>query len=167
MTDNTPAPVTEKRDALRARIDASERRNADRTLADQARSVADAAVTYTRENPLKVIGAAVVVGAAVGLASRPGRRAASKALHTASGAFAGAASSASSSVKSLTGHRPSRLRSLVSNSVMTYAMALIDDVIDAAEEGRNKAGDLSDAAGAKARRLSKDASHAAGSAALP
>lgn len=165
MTDLSHAAATDKRDALRARIEASERRNADRTLADQARSAADAAVTYTRKNPLTVIGAAVVLGAAVGLASRPGRRVASRALHTASGAISGAAATASSSVKSVTGHRPSRLRNLIGTSAMTYAMGFIDDVLDAAEEGRSKAGDLGDLASTKARRLSNDASHAAGSAA--
>ena len=55
MTELTPISAADSRDALRARIEAAERRNADRTIADQAREAATAAVDYTRANPLTVI----------------------------------------------------------------------------------------------------------------
>jgi hypothetical protein len=48
---------------------------------------------------------------------------------------------------------------------VAYAMTVIDDVLDAAREGKDRAGDLGEAAGAQARKLSASASEAAGSAA--
>lgn len=165
MTEPTPLPTPDKRDALRARIEAAERRNAERNLADQARDAANAAVDYTRANPLTVIGGAVAFGLVLGLLTRPGRRVASKALHGASDAISGAASSASSGVKSLTSRGGSRLGTMIGEAAVAYAMTIIDDLLDAAEEGKERAGDLSQAAGAKAKKLSADASDAAGSAA--
>jgi F0F1-type ATP synthase membrane subunit b/b' len=165
MTDSTPLPSSDKRDALRARIEASERRNAERNIADQARDAANAAVDYTRANPLTVIGGAVAFGLVLGLLSRPGRRAAGKALHGAGDAISGAASSASSGMKSITSSGGSRLGKMIGEAAVAYAMTLLDDILDVAEEGKERAGELGDAAGAKARKLSANASDAAGSAA--
>mgnify|MGYP001101366086 CR=1 FL=1 len=55
MTDLSPFSADGKRDALRARIEAAERRNAERTVAVQAREAASAAVDYTRAHPLTVL----------------------------------------------------------------------------------------------------------------
>ena len=84
---------------LRAKIEASERRNAERTLADQAREAAEAATEYTRAHPLTVIGGAVAIGLLVGLATRPGRRVATRAAGAVGAAASGAAASAASGVK--------------------------------------------------------------------
>lgn len=165
MTDPTPLPATEKRDALRARIEAAERRNAERSLVDQARGAANAAIDYTRANPLTAIGGAVAFGLVLGLLSRPGRRVAGKALHGAGDAISGAASSASSGVKSITSRGGSRLGKMIGEAAVAYAMTVIDEVLDAAEESKERAGDLTQAAGAKARKIGADASDAAGSAA--
>lgn len=162
MTDTTS---TQQRDALRARIEAAERRNTDRSLSDQARAAAGAAVDYTRANPLTVIGGALAVGLALGLLSRPGRRVAGKALHSAGGAISGAASTASSGVKSVAARGGSRLGAMIGEAAVAYAMTMIDDVLDAAREGKDRAGDLTEAAGTQARKLGSEASDAAGSAA--
>ena len=88
-TDTTTDDL--KRDALRQKIEASERRIAERTLGEQAKEAVDAAVDYTRANPLTVIAGAVAVGLAIGLMTKPGQRVASKAATSASTAASGAA----------------------------------------------------------------------------
>lgn len=165
MSEPTPLSTAEKRDALRARIEASERRNAERNLADQARDAANAAIDYTRANPLTVIGGAVAFGLVLGLLTRPGRRVAGRALNGAGDAISGAASSASSGVKSLTSRGGSRLGKMIGEAAMAYALTIIDEVLDVAEEGKERAGEIGDAASAKARRIGASASDAAGSAA--
>lgn len=162
MTD--PAPV-DRRDALRARIEAAERRNAERSLADQARAAASSAIDYTRAHPLTVIGAAVAAGLVIGLLTRPGRRVAGRALHGAGEAVSGAASSASAGVKSVVSHGGSRLGAMIGDAALAYAMTMLDAFLDAARTGQERAAERGDAAGAQARKLSSDASEAAGSAA--
>ncbi len=136
MTEtSTPSPI-DQRDALRARIEAAERRNADRTLGDQARAAADAAIEYTRANPLTVIGGAVAAGLVLGLLTRPGRRVAGKALGSAGEAISGAAVSATSGVKSATARGGSRLGTMIGEAAIAYAMSVIDNVVEAAREGK-------------------------------
>lgn len=161
----TNSPANDQRDALRARIEAAERRNAEKSLADQARAAADAAIDYTRANPLTVIGGAVAFGLVIGLLTRPGRRVAGRALHSAGDAISGVASSATSGVKSITARGGSRLGTMIGEAAMAYAMTMIDDMLDAAHEGRTRAEDLGEAAGAQAKKLSAGASEAARSAA--
>lgn len=165
MNDPVPLPVTDKRDALRAKIDAAERRNAERTLADQAREAANSAVDYTRANPLTVIGGAVALGLVIGLLTRPGRRVAGRALHGAGDAISGAASSAKASLGGATARQGSRIGEMVVEAAMTYLMTAMDELLDTARAGQHKATELGDAAGTQAKKLSANASEAAGSAA--
>lgn len=165
MTDPIPLPVADNRDALRARIEAAERRNADRTIADQAREAAEAAVQYTRANPLTVIGGALAAGLVVGLLTRPGRRVAGRALHSTADAISGTASSARSSARNLTVRGGSRLGKMVGEAAVAYAMTMIDEVLETARAGQERAADLGDAAGTQARKLSANASDAATTAA--
>ena len=67
MNDAAPLAPATARDALRARIEAAERRNAERSLTDQARDAADAAIDYTRAHPLTVIGGALAFGLVIGI----------------------------------------------------------------------------------------------------
>lgn len=165
MTNQPPPPANDQRDALRARIEASERRNAERTLADQARAAADSAIDYTRAHPLTVIGGAVAAGLVIGLLTRPGRRVAGRAIHGASEAISGAASTASSGVKSVTSRRGSRFGTMLGEAVIPYVMAFMDEVAETARAGQERAEELGDAAGAKARKLSAEAGEVAGSTA--
>jgi hypothetical protein len=160
-----PTPIATQRDSLRARIEAAERRNADRTIADQAREAAAAAAEYTRAHPLTVVGGAVTAGLLIGLLTRPGRRVAGRALHGAGGTISGAASSASVGVKNIAARGGSRLGALMGEAALAYAMTLIDDVLETARAGQDRAGEIGDAAGAQARNISANASDAAGSAA--
>lgn len=165
MTDPAPLPGADSRDALRARIEAAERRNADRTLADQAREAAEAAVDYTRANPLTVIGGALAFGLVIGLLTRPGRRMASRAIHSTTDAISGTASSARSGVSNLTSRGGSQLGRMIGQAAMSYAMTMIDEAMETARAGQERAADLGDAAGTKARKLSANASEAGTTAA--
>lgn len=162
---NDLSPLAGKRDALRARIEAAERRNADRTLADQAKAAADAAIDYTRENPVKVIGGAVALGVVIGLMTRSGRQAASKAARGTAHAISGVASSTTASARNLTSTSPSRTGRMVSDAVVAYALKILDEVMDAAREGKERAEDLGESTGKKAKRLAASTADAAETAA--
>lgn len=166
MTDQLPFDsTTGQRDALRARIEAAERRNAERSLADQARDAASSAAEYTRAHPLTVIGGALALGLVIGLLTRPGRQVAGRALQGAGETISGAASSASAGARGLAARGGSRLAAMLGEAAVAYVMTLIDEVVEAARSGQERAEDLGDVAGAKARKLSAEAGEAAGSAA--
>lgn len=152
------------RDSLRARIEAAERRNAERSLADQAREAAAAAADYTRAHPLTVIGGALALGLLVGLATRPGRKVAARAAGAVSAAASGAASSVTSGVKELAASGGSRIGALIGNALMAYIMQVIEEVLDGTRAGQERIGEFSEAAGDKARTITATARKAAGEA---
>ncbi len=154
-----------KRDELRAKIEASERRIAERTFGDQAKEMADAATDYVKANPLTVLGGAVALGLAIGLMTKPGRRAASNAASGAATAVGGAASGAAKKVGTAAKSRSSRFASLVADALVAYGIKLIDDAMDGARAGKDAVEDISDNATAKARELRREASYIAGTAA--
>lgn len=162
MTELSPI---ERRDALRARIEAAERRNADRTLSDKARDAAGGAMDYTRAHPFTVIGGAVAAGVAIGLLTKPGRKVARSAANRASGALAGAGLTNSSSAKSLAARGGSKISNLVGEAAVTYVLTLIDDAMDNARAAQERAADFGDSAGNQAKKLGANAADAASSAA--
>jgi DUF883 C-terminal glycine zipper region len=162
MTDQPRSLVPAARDSLRARIEAAERRNAKRTIADQAREAASAAADYTRANPLTVIGGALAVGLVIGLLTPPGRRVARQVASSATGAVSGAASSATSGVKRLAASGGSRIGTLLGEAAVAYIMTMIDDTVEAASTGRERAGEIGDAASDKARGLARKSRDTAG-----
>jgi hypothetical protein len=165
MTDQPRFLADTKRDSLRARIEAAERRNDNRSLADSAREAAKAAADYTRANPLTVIGGALAVGLAIGLLTRPGRRVARRVVGSASGAVSGAAASTVSGVKGVAARGGSRIGMMLGEAAMAYIITLVDDALETARTGQNRAGEIGDAAGAQARRLRTGAADAVDSAA--
>lgn len=165
MTDQPRISADGQRDALRARIEAAERRNSERSLADNAREATDAAVQYTRAHPLTVIGGALALGLAIGLMTRPGRRLARNVVGSASDAVSGATSNATSGVKSVAARGGTALGSMFGEAAMAYVMTLIDDAVETARGGQDRAEDLGDAAGAQARKLGASAMQAADTAA--
>lgn len=142
MSQPSPFTPDTARDSLRARIEAAERRNAERSLADQARAAADAAVDYTRAHPLTVIGGALAAGLLLGLATRPGRRIAGRAVGAVSSAAAGAASSAASGVKGVTTAGGAKIATLLGEAAMAYSMKLLDELLQGASEGQDKIEEL-------------------------
>lgn len=63
-----------KREDLRERIAAGQRRNAARGIGETARDAASEANRFVRRHPLAVLGGAIAVGLVAGALSRPGRR---------------------------------------------------------------------------------------------
>ena len=177
MTNENPANNDEQtRDALRQKIEASERRIAERTLGEQAKEAVDAAVDYTRANPIKVIAGAVAVGIAIGLMTQPGRRVASRAASSAadaatqaankvSDAAESAASAAKDTVASATRNRTDALWAVIADRILDQATDLIDDLLGATTAGKDALEDLGDSAASKARTLRREASFMAGTAA--
>nr|WP_298927674.1 hypothetical protein [uncultured Erythrobacter sp.] len=161
MTDTKIVPV-DKRDTLRAKIEASERRIAERTVADQAKEVAGAATTYVKENPLKVLGGAIAAGIVIGAMTSPGRRAAYGAATGAAKAVNGAASGAAKTVTTAAKSRGTAFGTLLADAVVAYGVKLIDDALDTAKAGKDKVEDISDTASAKAREVRRDADYFAG-----
>lgn len=162
MTDTT---ATTKRDELRAKIEASERRIAERTVADQAKEAASAATAYVKENPLTVLGGAIAIGLAIGLMTKPGRRAAQNAATGAAGAVSGAASGAAKTVGTAARKRGAAFGTLLADALVAYGIKLIDEALDGARVGQDKLEDLGDSASAKARELKREADYIAGTAA--
>lgn len=122
----------QKRDQLRARIEAGERRNEERTLADQAKDAADNAVEFTKKHPYAVIGGAIAVGLAIGAMTRPGRR---------------------------LGKRGGVIAGLLTDAALAYGARLIDNAGNAAQFAGDKFEDISDSAATKARGLRRDAAY--------
>jgi hypothetical protein len=56
----------------------------------------------------------------------------------------------------------SRIGTLLGEAAVAYLMTLVDEALDAASEGRDKAGELSEAAGTKARGLAQKSRDTAG-----
>jgi len=146
MTDKHPTLSDAKRDALRARIEASERRIAQRTLADDARDMAQTAVDYTKANPLKVVGGAIALGLVIGLLSSPGRRMASNAASGVAGGFSKAARSGGT-----------KFGMVLANALVAQGLRLLDDVLDGASAGKERLDSLGESVGDRANRISRGA----------
>lgn len=118
----------QKREALREKIAAGEKRNADRSLADQAKAAADSALDYVKANPLKAVAGVAVGALLIGAMTRPGRRAARK-----TGAKAGA------------------FATLASEAALAFGLGLLDRTGKAASKGQDKLADLGESVGSTAR----------------
>lgn len=164
MTDTNLIPV-DKRDQLRAKIEASERRIAERTVADQAKEAAEAATAYVKKNPLKVLGGAILIGITIGAMTGPGRRAARSAATGAANAVSGVTSGAAKTVGSAARKRGTAIGALFADAVVAYGAKLIDDALDTARAGQDKMEDISDSATARARKARREADYFVGSAA--
>jgi ElaB/YqjD/DUF883 family membrane-anchored ribosome-binding protein len=146
MTKQSSTLSDAKRDALRARIEASERRIAQRTLADDARDMAQAAVDYTKANPLKVVGGAIAIGLIIGLLSSPGRRMASNAASGVAGGFSKAARGGGA-----------KIGMVLANALVAQGLRLLDDVLDGASAGKDRLDSLGETVGERASRLRREA----------
>lgn len=172
MTAISPVSDDNSRDTLRTRIEAAERRNAERTLADQARAAAGAAVDYTRAHPLTMIGGALLLGLAIGALTRPGRRVmgrvatgAASTVSGAAGAMGEAATGAASSVRRAAVVPASRLGQMLGDWAVTYGVRMIEEAIDAARTGQDRIEALGEEADTRARRIKRDATSAVARAA--
>lgn len=122
----------QKREQLRARIEAGEQRNEERSLADQAKDAADSVLEFTRKHPLAVVGGVLVVGLAIGAMTRPGRR---------------------------LGRRGGVLAGLAADAALAYGARMVDTVLDGAQYAGDRIEDLGDSASTAARGLRRDAGY--------
>lgn len=120
----------EKREALRGKIEAGERRNAQRSFGDQAKAAADGAIDYIKANPLKAVAGVAVGALLIGAMTRPGRRA---------------------------GRKAGALASVATEAALAYGLGLIEAASGAASKGQEKLADLGGTVGDKARAWQKEA----------
>ena len=132
ISAESPLTDEQKREQLRARIEAGEERNEQRTLADQAKDAADTALAFTKKHPLAVVGGVLVAGLAIGAMTRPGRR---------------------------IGRRGGVLAGLAADAALAYGARMIDGAVDAGHYAANRFEDLGDSAATTARGLRRDASY--------
>lgn len=130
--DTTAAGSTDeqKRAKLRERIEAGERRNAERSIGDFAREAKNNAVTFARRHPLATVAGAVAIGLAIGAMTRPGRR---------------------------LGKKTGALALLASDAALAYGIKMLDGAGDAARGAGDRLGDFSDSIGTQARHLGREA----------
>lgn len=125
--DATPAAAktdAQKREALRGKIAAGENRNAERSLADQAKAAADGALDFVKANPLKAVAGVAIGALIIGAFTRPGRK-----LTRKTGKLAGVATEAA----------------------LAYGLGLLETAGNAAGKGQDKLAELGETVGDKAR----------------
>ena len=127
----------EKRDELRAKIEAGEQRNADRSIGDYAKDATDSATRFVKDHPIAAVAGVAMIGLAIGAMTRPGRRA---------------------------GQRAGALATYATEMGLAYASGLLDQAGDAARAGGVALGDLGDDMAFGARKAKRSAAHSFGDA---
>lgn len=155
MNHHTPNLADAKRDALRARIEAAERRIAERTVMDDARDAARAAADYARANPGKVVAGALVLGLIIGLMTAPGRAVAAKAASRVTGNAGRKASGAVTEAGTKFG-------TLLANALIAQGLKVFEDVLESANAGKERASEIADRAASEAQRLGREAAETSG-----
>jgi ElaB/YqjD/DUF883 family membrane-anchored ribosome-binding protein len=123
-TSTSSTTDAEKREALRGKIAAGERRNADRSLADQAKAAADGALEYVKANPLKAVAGVALGALIIGAFTKPGRK--------------------------LT-RKTGKMANVATEAALAYGLSLLESAGAAADKGQDKLADLGEAVGDKAR----------------
>ena len=111
----------EKRQELKAKIEAAEQRNAGRSFEAYARDAADTATQFVKDHPIAAIAGVAAIGLAIGAMTRPGRN-------------AGAAA----------GRRASAFATHAAELGLAYATGLFDAASDAASHGKDRLEDFGD-----------------------
>lgn len=132
----------QKRENLREKIEAAERRNDERTAADYAIEARDRATAFVKDHPIATIAGGVALGVIVAsLVPGPGRRMRKKA--TAKG---------------------SALAAMLTELGIAYGTSMLDNIGDAARSGQDRLEDLGDSMGDTARSIRREAGHLASGA---
>lgn len=133
-TDTKIMTDKDKREQLRQKIAAGEKRNADRSLADRARDAADSATEFVKANPIKSVAGVALVALLIGAMTRPGRR---------------------------LGRKTGAMAAVATDAAIAYGLSLLDAAGDAARAGQDKLEDFGDSVGTTARGLRRKASYQA------
>ena len=130
--------TNDKRAELKEKIEAAEKRNADRSFGDYARDAADGATSFVKEHPIATVFGGLALGAIVAsLLPGPGRRVRKKA--SARGAVVAGA---------------------LADLALTYGTRFMTGAEKAAKAGQDRVGDLGETISETARSASKSASKA-------
>ena len=132
----------DKRQELKARIEAAEKRNEDRTAGQLAKDAVDTATEFVKQHPLATIAGVAALGLVIGAMTRPGRR-----------------------VGRQTAGRASALVGYAADIGLAYASGLMDAAGDASVAGKDKLEDLGDALNDNAGAIKRKAVHSGGNAA--
>ena len=132
----------EKRQALKAKIEAAEQRNEERSLGDMAKDATDKATDFVKEHPFATLAGVAVVGLAIGAMTRPGRRAGQQ-----------------------VGRKASSLASYATELGLAYASGIMATAGNVAEAGKDKLEDFGDALNDNAGALRRQAAFKSGNAA--
>jgi hypothetical protein len=111
----------EKRQELKAKIEAAEQRNANRSIEQYARDAAETATQFVKDHPVAAITGVALLGLAIGAMTRPGRRAGAEA-----------------------GRRASAFATHAAEIGLAYASGLFDAASDAAKSGKDALEDMGD-----------------------
>lgn len=114
----------EKREALRGKIAAGEKRNSERSFADQAKAAADSALDYVKANPIKAVAGVAIGALLIGAMTRPGRKA---------------------------GKKAGALATVATEAALAYGLGLLESAGSAASKGQDKLADLGETVGSRAR----------------
>ena len=136
---STEMTAEQRRDLLRERIEAGERRNEERSLGDYAKETADNITDFAKEHPIATIAGAIGIGLAIGAMTRPGRRAARR----------GAA-------------KTGALAALASEAIMAFGANVLDGAEDLARNSGDAIEDFGDHVGDRARTFRRGAAYRAG-----
>ena len=123
-TKRTSKTDAEKREALRGKIAAGEKRNSERSFADQAKVAADTALDYVKANPIKAVAGVAIGALLIGAMTRPGRRA---------------------------GRKAGALATVATEAALAYGLGLLESAGSAASKGQDKLADLGETVGNRAR----------------
>ena len=131
----TTKKSTKKRTELKNKIDAAEKRNADRSFGDYARDARDGATTFVKDHPIATIAGGLAIGAMIAaVLPGPGRKIRKKA--SARGALIAGA---------------------IADLALTYGTQFLDGAGKAAKAGQERAGDLGESLSDSARSASRTA----------
>ncbi|GGD92372.1 hypothetical protein GCM10011515_10110 [Tsuneonella deserti] len=110
----------DKRDELKSKVDAAQKRNQQRTLGDYAREAGEGASSFVKERPLTTILGGVAVGVLIAsLVPGPGRRLRKKATK-----------------------RGAALAAVIADLAVTYGSRAMENAGDAARSGQSRLSDL-------------------------
>lgn len=135
-TNDVEVSGKDKRDLLRERIEAGERRNQERSLGDYAKDTADTVTGFAKEHPIATLAGAIGIGLAIGAMTRPGRRVARQGAQ-----------------------KTSAMAALASEAVLAFGAGLMDDLTDAARNSGDVIEDFGDRVGDKARTARREAAY--------
>jgi ElaB/YqjD/DUF883 family membrane-anchored ribosome-binding protein len=134
--------TSNKRTALKNKVAAAQKRNADRSLGDYAREAADGATSFVKEHPITTVLGGLAIGALIAaVVPGPGRRLRRKASK-----------------------RGAVMAGILAELASTYGAQLLDGASKAAREGQSRLADLGETVVDSAQRAQRETGSLADSA---